>query len=73
MLLKNEGTCDLIHETYRLTVGKTLEVPDSIAQLWLCYRGISEVRPVVKEKVQLTVKEKVATTPKPAKKKTAKK
>ena len=74
MLLKNEGACDLIHETYRLAVGKTLDVPESIAQLWLCYRGISEVKPIIKEdEIQSTVKERVATAPKPARKRIAKK
>lgn len=65
MLLKNEGTCDLIHETHRLAVGKTLEVPQLIAQLWLCYKGISEVKPLVKESV--------ATAPKATKKRVVKK
>lgn len=74
MLLKNEGACDLIHETYRLAVGKTLDVPESIAQLWLCYRGISEIKPIIKEdEIQSAAKERVATTPKPARKRTAKK
>ena len=74
MLLKNEGACDLIHETYRLAVGKTLDVPESIAQLWLCYRGISEIKPIIKEdRVQSAAKETIATTPKSARKRTAKK
>lgn len=74
MLLKNEGACDLIHETYRLAVGKTLDVPESIAQLWLCYRGISEIKPIIKEdEIQSAAKETVATTPKPTRKRTAKK
>ena len=74
MLLKNEGACDLIHETYRLAVGKTLDVPESIAQLWLCYRGISEIKPIIKEdEIEVAAKEIVATTPKSARKRTAKK
>lgn len=74
MLLKNEGACDLIHETYRLAVGKTLDVPESIAQLWLCYRGISEIKPIIKEdEIEVAAKEIVATAPKPARKRIAKK